>query len=94
MAMAPTGRLWGSRVPTWGLTPKAKGFHALMGMVAAELKSRGLAFDFGDGIVSVGVPQGSKQVALPPLVDRCEAAGREQWQGVVAGYMDEALAAT
>jgi hypothetical protein len=90
--MAPTGRLWGSRVPTWGLTLKAKGFHALMGMVAAELKSRGLAFDFGEGVVTVGWAKGSKEIALPPLVDRCETCDREQWQSVVAGYLDEALA--
>lgn len=90
--MAPTGRLWGSRVPTWGLTLKAKGFHSLMGMLAAELKGRGLAFDFGDGVVAVGLEQGMREVALPPLVDRCETAAKEQWPGVVAAYLDETLA--
>jgi hypothetical protein len=89
--MATMGKMWGSRVPPWGLPLSAKGYHALMAMVAAELKSRGATFDFGDAAVIVEAAGERSEIDLKRLVDACVGKGREEWGPQVARHLDENL---
>lgn len=88
----PIGKLWGSRVPGWALCLTAKGYHALMAIIGAELEDRGLSFDFGDGVVAF--EHGGRRVEwdLRPLAGRCCDAEREEWNALVAADLEEALA--
>ena len=89
--MTAMGKLWGSRVPGWALTVSAKGYHALMAMVAADLKSRGLDFDFGDAAVTVERDGRRTAIELPPLVDACSGKQRGEWAGVGTSHLDAVL---
>lgn len=88
----PTGKLWGSRVPAWGLTLTAKGYHSLMAIVAAELKSREVPFDFVDNLVVADRKGARVEILLPPLVADCSGVTRGEWAAIVARHVEGALA--
>ena len=89
--MPPIGKLWGSRVPAWGLMLSAKGYHALMAKVAAELKSRDIAFDFCDSSVTFEASGKRAELDLKVLAESCAGKGREEWEGIVASQVDASL---
>ena len=89
--MPPIGKLWGSRVPAWGLLLSAKGYHALMAKVAAELKARDIAFDFGDGSVTLEAAGKRAELDLKSLAETCSSRGREEWEGLVAQRLDDLM---
>ena len=78
-------------MPGWALTLSAKGYHALMAMVAADLKARGIHFDFGDSAVMVEESGRRTAIDLPPLVDVCSGRQRDEWAALVTTHLDQAL---
>lgn len=83
-------------VPEWAPFDDGRAYRAFLDAVSADLARRGLAFEFGDGVVFVLVERSGSdepfQYGLSNLSQLCHANERHDWSRVIASHFTSLLA--